>query len=58
MESCKHDFQLLKTDFLIVNEKKVESNIWKCNKCGKLYIQDCQTAYRIRLNGKLGKEID
>jgi len=56
--NCKHIFQLEKTDFITVDGKKVEVNIWKCDKCGKLYIQDCKTVYRIRLNGRLGTEID
>jgi hypothetical protein len=43
---------------MIIKGKNTEINIWKCVKCEKLYIQDCKTAYRIHLNGKLGKEID
>lgn len=57
MESCKHKFKLDRPSFIIVNGKNTEVNVWKCIECGKLYIQDCKTAYRIRLNGKMGEEI-
>jgi len=54
----KHEFKFDRQSTVFINNQPVLINVYKCQVCNKLYIQDAIGEHKITLDGKLGEEVE